>query len=215
MADRDKLWTSTFWKHLTSRISTTMHLSTAYHPEGDRRSERTNRTVGQILRTFTAKRQTRWLESLPLTELAINLAVNAATGLSPLNLVLGREPKLFPLPTTSPQNKADPWLGRQEAEWNRAQDALWASRVRQSVQHNKHRMGTTRINEGDCILLNCLAWSARQVGGTSKLRPRWEGPYIVAATFNGGNNAQLVLPPSDNRHNVFHISKLKEYHDPA
>lgn len=77
------------------RIGTSFHMTTAFHPQADGRSERTNRTVGQILRTFTAKRQGKWLESLPAVEYAINSAVDVATGKSPVELILGRAPLLF------------------------------------------------------------------------------------------------------------------------
>lgn len=95
ISDRDKLWTSAFWKSLMKRLGTSFHMTTAFHPQEDGRSERTNRTVGQILRTFTAKRQGKWLESLPAVEHAINSAVKIATGKSPAELLLGRVPRLF------------------------------------------------------------------------------------------------------------------------
>lgn len=88
LGDREKIWTSTFWQALMSRLGTTLHLMTAYHPQGDDQSKRTNLTVGQVLQTFTLKRHGRWLESLPAAEFAFNSAPNAATGFSPFELVV-------------------------------------------------------------------------------------------------------------------------------
>lgn len=68
IGDRNKIWTSTFWKHLMKRLSVSLQLTTAYHPEADGRSKRTNKTVAQVLCTFTTKRQTRWLDALPAAE---------------------------------------------------------------------------------------------------------------------------------------------------
>lgn len=76
ISDRDKLWTSVFWKALMKCTGTDFHMTTSFHPQADGRSERTNRTVGQTLRTFTSKRQGKWLESLAAVEFAINGAVN-------------------------------------------------------------------------------------------------------------------------------------------
>ena len=95
LSDRDKTWTSHFWTALMKKLAIDFHMSSAFHPQADGRSERTNRTVGQILRTFTAKRQSRWLEALPSAEFAINSAVNVATGFSPMELILVDAPNSF------------------------------------------------------------------------------------------------------------------------
>lgn len=99
ISDRDKTWTSRFWKSLMSKLSIDFHMSLAFHPQADGHSERTNKTVGQILWTFTSKRQGRWLEFLPSVEFAINSAINVATGMSPFELIFGRKPQLFPSST--------------------------------------------------------------------------------------------------------------------
>jgi hypothetical protein len=53
------------------------------------------------------------------------------------------------------------------------------------------------------------------VGGrgrpTSKLRPRYDGPYQVLECFNDGRNFKLKLNNDDDSHPIFHISKLKKY----
>jgi hypothetical protein len=95
ISDHNKLWTSKFWQSLMTRVATKFHMTSSFHPQADGRSKRTNKTVGQILRSYTAKRQGKWLESLPCAEFAINSAINAATGVSPLEVVLGRRPGLF------------------------------------------------------------------------------------------------------------------------
>jgi hypothetical protein len=97
ISDRDKAWSSRFWQSLMSRTSTRFHRSSAFHPQGNGRSERTNKTVGQILLALVTKRQGKWLKSLPAVEYAINSAVNVATGFSLLELLFGRAPTLFSL----------------------------------------------------------------------------------------------------------------------
>lgn len=78
------------------RTGTDFHMTTAFHPQADGRSERTNRTVVQILRTFTAKRQGKWLESLAAVEFAINNALNVSTGKSPFELIFNRSTSSIP-----------------------------------------------------------------------------------------------------------------------
>lgn len=45
ISDRDKLFTSNYWTTLLAAIGTKKKLSTAYHPETDGQTERTNQTM--------------------------------------------------------------------------------------------------------------------------------------------------------------------------
>jgi hypothetical protein len=53
ISDRDPLFTSTtFWKDLMRQLRTKLNMSSAYHPQTDGQTERTHRTIEQILRGF-------------------------------------------------------------------------------------------------------------------------------------------------------------------
>lgn len=92
LSNCDKTWTSKFWKALMKKLSIQFHMTMSFHPQGDGRSERKNKTVGQVLCTFTSKRQTRWLEALPSVEFSINTALNVSTGSTSFELLYGRKP---------------------------------------------------------------------------------------------------------------------------
>jgi hypothetical protein len=95
----------------------------AFHPQADGRSEQTNKTVGQILRSYTAKRQGKWLEALPSVEFAINSAVNISTGISPFELLFGCLPYLFRPPELPANSKEVPLAF---SKWCRARHQYWA-----------------------------------------------------------------------------------------
>lgn len=136
-------------------IGSSLHLTTAYHPEADGRSERTNKTVFLVIRTFTTKGQRRWLEALPSAEFSVNSAVNVASGNSLFEIVFGRKPRLFPTLEVCddvPSSVGD-WIKRREELWQTARDELWASRVRQAIQHNRSRRQPHAFSEGDWVLL--------------------------------------------------------------
>ena len=50
VSDRDKLFVSRFWNALSTLCGVKLKMSSAYHPQTDGSSERTNKTVNQSLR---------------------------------------------------------------------------------------------------------------------------------------------------------------------
>lgn len=193
-----------------------VHLTTAYHPQSDGRSEKSNKTIVQILRQLVADKHGKWLESLPAVEFAINTAVNVATGVSPFEFVYGRKPRLFPVDATQTTSNGDvdEWLSKRTAMWADARDRLWTSRIAQAVQYNSRRREGVTLAVDDWVLIDSKD-RQQVVGGrgrpTAKLRPRYDGPYQVIEGLNDGRNFRLKLDRGDNSHAVFHISKLKKY----
>ncbi|GJP33154.1 hypothetical protein CLOM_g17719 [Closterium sp. NIES-68] len=51
ISDRDTRFTSNFWTKTWQQYGTRLHLSTAYHPQSDGQTERTNQTMEQLLHT--------------------------------------------------------------------------------------------------------------------------------------------------------------------
>ena len=91
VSDRDKLFTSNFWKELSRLLGTKLRLSTAYHPETDGQTERANKVLQEVLRHAIDPSQLDWCTMLPGAELAINSRVARSTGESPFMLAHGRE----------------------------------------------------------------------------------------------------------------------------
>ena len=58
-------------------------MSTAYRPDKDGQTERTNQTIEAYLRPFINQEQDDWVDLLPMAEYAYNNSMTTATGMSP------------------------------------------------------------------------------------------------------------------------------------
>jgi hypothetical protein len=72
VSDRDKLFTSAFWSSLHTLWGCDLAMSTAYHPQTDGQTERTNRVLEETLRHFVCMRQKDWSSFLPMAQFAMN-----------------------------------------------------------------------------------------------------------------------------------------------
>ena len=86
ICDRDSRFTSHFWKALFDLLGTKIATSTAFHPQTDGQTERTNRTLEQILRIYVSYKQNDWDKYLSTAEFAYNSAEQSTTKFSPFEL---------------------------------------------------------------------------------------------------------------------------------
>ena len=76
---RDPRFTSDLYKAIFEKLGVHLSFSTSNHPQTDGQTERTHRTIEQILRTAVNHRQTNWEDLLPASEFAFNDMVQAST----------------------------------------------------------------------------------------------------------------------------------------
>jgi hypothetical protein len=162
---RDKLFTSKFWKALHRLTGVKLKMSTAYHPQTDGASERTNKTVDQALRFFIDRHQTGWVNALPRVRFNIMSTTNTSTGYTPFHLHLGRSPRLIP-PLTNEEIKntrndfpndvsnALEAIVSLKTDVANAHDALQASKIAQAHAANAHRGNEPKFNVGDLVYLS-------------------------------------------------------------
>eukprot|EP00752_Nemacystus_decipiens_P016839 g15071.t1 len=89
-------------KHFSSKLPDAIHKrrginiihTSAYHPESNGGTERVNHTMAQMLSVVVNEPQTDWDLQLPRVEAAYNNSENAATGLTPNDVHIGRTPRL-------------------------------------------------------------------------------------------------------------------------
>jgi len=72
ISDYDKLFIAKLWKHLMLLLTDIKHCqSSAYHPQMDGASEKSNKTITQLIRFHVEPNQTGWLRTLPWVRFSI------------------------------------------------------------------------------------------------------------------------------------------------
>ncbi|POS82721.1 hypothetical protein EPUL_004120, partial [Erysiphe pulchra] len=97
ISDHDRKFTSEIWRSMFDRLGVKLHFTTAWHPQSDGLSERTNQTVEIAFRYFIAcLDETRnWEEVLPIISATLSNSTSRSTGLAATEVMYGnriREP---------------------------------------------------------------------------------------------------------------------------
>src|SRR6185369_5885441 len=216
ISDRDARFTSHFWKALFQKLGTKLAMSTAFHPQTDGQTERTNRTLEEMLRAYVSYKQNNWDKYLALAEFAYNNSKQTSTKFTPFELDAGQHP-LTPITLTTKTltsvETTNEFLNQWKTMMEIAKDNLMLAQQHQTEQANKHRR-YEEYNVGDKVLL-----STRHINNpvdknrpTRKLSPKFIGPYRIIKKVSV-TAYKLDLPNTFRIHPVFHISLLKPYHE--
>jgi hypothetical protein len=91
VSDRGSQFTSRFWKKLHESLDTKLNFSSAYHPQTDGQTERTNQVLEDMLRACALKHGGSWDKSLPYAEFSYNNSYQASLKMSPFEALYGRK----------------------------------------------------------------------------------------------------------------------------
>ena len=181
-------------------------LSSDGHPQTDAQTERANRAIEQMLRTFIQSREENWTALLPALELAYNCSPHSATGLSSFEGMIGETPIRpqdldlvdgFAPTVTPPMTKAFRALvGRAAAHLEQAnlQQKAFADAFRRDLESSV----------GDRVWVFTRYMAQR---GSAVFAQRYTGPFRIRQRI-GKAAYQLDRPPSIQVYPAFHVSLL-------
>ncbi|WVZ51571.1 hypothetical protein U9M48_002704 [Paspalum notatum var. saurae] len=89
ISDRGSQFTSRFWEQLHDSLDSKLRFSTAYHPQTDGQTERTNQILEDMLRACAIQYGTSWDKSLPYAEFSYNNGYQAGLKKSPFEAPYG------------------------------------------------------------------------------------------------------------------------------
>lgn len=92
VSNRDKVFTSRFWKHLFKLQGTTLAMSSAHHPQTDGKTEALNKCLEMYLRCLTFSNLNVWSKLLPWAQYWYNTTFHTSVSMTPLKALYGRDP---------------------------------------------------------------------------------------------------------------------------
>nr|GEU86494.1 putative reverse transcriptase domain-containing protein [Tanacetum cinerariifolium] len=91
ICDRDGRFTSNFWRSFQKALSSDISMSTTYHPKTDGQSERTIKTLEDMLRACVIDFGQGWVKHLPLCEFSYNNSYHASIKVAPYEAIYGQK----------------------------------------------------------------------------------------------------------------------------
>ena len=200
ISDQDPQFTSHFAKALTMKLSIGQNISTAFHPQTDRLTERKNQWVKQYIHLYMLARQDDWDVWLPITTFVYNRWPNTTTKCSPHKLLLGYHPSATEEPTNITNNEMIEerhWLIKEH--WEAALYTL--NKAAQTVPMSQYKVGGWVWLKAKYLALPYAS---------AKLAPKRHGLFQIMREVSPVAY-QLALPRAWTIHNVFHSLLLTSY----
>ena len=219
LSDRDCRFTSVFWQEFIKSQGSLHLLGSAFRPNTDGQTERTNRFIQDYVRNYVHARQDNWAELLFSAEFAYNSRVHDSIGMSPFEADLGYVPRSVPdhlfdklVGTTSEKNIFI--LGqKQQKVMEILKVTLTEAQKRMKKYYDRNRP-IQEFEVGDLVLVSSKNLDIEHLGiasnGTTKFGPLWIGPYPVVAKTTP-DTYQIKLPIGLRLHPEFHTSLLKRH----
>ena len=224
LSDRDRKFVAAFWKATFSHLGTALLFTTAYHPQGDGQSERTNQTLEIALRFALMEGECKdFTKLLPSIQAMMNNSQNVTTGLSPHEILYGFKvlETADLLDNEQARKRAEdgnpPTAVEDERNMLRkeASDAISFAQTMQKIRYDAKRKELT-LKEGDKVFLKLHKGYTQPGLDNRKFDKQRVGPISVLAKV-GKLAYKLDIPSTWKIHpvvSVTHLEPAPEGEDP-
>ena len=198
LSDRGREFTSAIWTKLLCSLGIQQVLTSPYHPEGNAINERSHRTLNSMLRArlLEGPSTKAWVDKVSGIMLTLNAMPHEPHGFSASMIATGREPKLPPdlVSDASPSSAAE-------------DTPVYVKTIQRRLQLTHQQMASPPATPttNPYQIGNLIFALTTPPERTSKLAPRWKGPYRVCRV---PNEYQIVYEDDGLEHTI-HINHVK------
>lgn len=211
ISDRGSVFTARFTQAVMKELKVTQNLSTAFHPQTDGQTERTNATLEQYLRCYINYQQDNWSDLLPMAEFCYNNTIHSSTNQTPFFALHGYHPRFnLQVPRVAASNPtAQTRLQTLKETQEDLQFHIKSAQESQERYYNQHVQAQPAFAPGDSVWL--LRSNIKTTRPSDKLDAKKLGPFKIIEAVNS-RAFRLQLPASMSRvHPVFHVSLLEHF----
>ena len=200
-----------FMEDLTRVLGTKRKLSTAYHPQTDRQTERINQEIGTFLRHYVNYQQDDWMEWLAMAEFAYNDKKHATTGKTLFELNFGRHPWKEDLMVQTELPRVEEFTKKIQESWKHTTQTMEESQRNMKRQFDERRRNPQGLKVGEHVWLENKNIQSNQ--SSKKLDNKRYGPFRITKDI-GLEAFQLELLEGWMIHNVFNKDLLTQCVEP-
>jgi len=209
ISDMDAKFSGEFWESLCKLLGIKWKMWTAYHPQMDSQTERTNQVLEGCLRNFVNYDQDDWYQLLRLAEFPDNNSATNAHRMSPFFVNYRYHPQTEWMRDRQDQNPGgELYRHGMKVIDKRAVEALNYTREAMRRYYNQKGLHLLDYKEGDLIMLK--GKNIRTKRPSKKFSPKLYGPFKIIEA-KGQRGLKLEISPTWRIHAIFHVSLLEPY----
>ena len=210
-SDQGPQFVSQWWVTMCSRLGIRTAYAQSHRPQANGRAEVAGRVLQDVLRKLLINKDINWVQALPHALRIHHDTADPITGLSPYEIVFGRERSLAGLPWRPPRECLE---AQDFFDHMREIDISVAQAINDAHQALAEKLNAKRKNRPP-YEIDEWVWYARpkSVGGV-KLQSWWQGPFKVKARV--GEHSYRLRTPQGQEFDA-HSDQLKpcEWEEPS
>ena len=213
VSDRGPQFTSALWEELGQLMNIKMTKTSAYSPWSNGMAEIRNRDITYLLRCMVKKNKKDWDRFLPAVTMSLNSTIHTAHGLTPYNILYGRDPitpidhdRLMDFEAQPLTSVIQDILEQQQRALKIAIE-LHEMRDKKLKQLHDKKVKTSQLCAGDVVF-----WFKpvlQQVTENKKLQNPYRGPFLIVTRHTDGTVTMRHLHTGKYVPQKVHISQLK------
>ena len=212
ISDRDKKFLSELWSALFAKLGVSLLYSTAYHPQTDGSSERTNQTIEIAIRYWiaTLQKPEAWPSTLPIIQFRYNNSISQPLGRTPNEVATG-----FTINESLDLTGIEKQGLAKDVIRVSASDAIAFAQINNKFHYDRAHH-PQYLRAGDWALLRLHRGydipANRRTG--RKVGQQFVGPFQVLERI-GRLAYRLAIPNNWKIHPVFTVAQLEPCPDPS